>query len=514
MPLLTITVDDPCPLLAYSPTGWTQGTSQSDNKASSYYLTTFHPTNRDQSSVSFTFNGTGVQIFGARRGNHGNFQITIDNNAFPSISGASAQDKFQDSLFSTTALTQGLHTLTLTNQPTDGNHNFVDIDFITWQSNIGKDDDQLVVRTVQDMDPAFVYQPANAWTSAPDHIGLFSGGTGHSIGNGTSGDGIQLYGPIGPNGSPYSISIDGGPSRQFSASNTAYTPQMMLFHADNLGDGKHVLKLEHQPAAPNQQFAIDYANVLSSSSMSSAQNTAPQNGNSSSGNSSSGLSGGLIAGIVLPILVIIGCVVVVGIILVRRRRARQEPNKSVESSSWLQGYGPSPPVEEYQPPPSFGSRSNYTSYRGPPRSLQATSPSDITFTSVMQSQSSVSLDRRSTYGRSYYTSPSERAGTTPYGEPEVSISQAYPASSQDEHPSQSNNTTNNNFTNSTNPRPSKGEVVLASNNGVSRSLSPINEGASGERDGGSITGSPLDRPPPNYSQATEPYVSRRPEGEP
>lgn len=150
MPLLTITVDDPCPLLAYSPTGWTQGTSQSDNKASryvvllflylfsfivaflaSYYLTTFHPTNRDQSSVSFTFNGTGVQIFGARRGNHGNFQIAIDNNTFPSISGASSQDKFQDSLFSTTALTQGLHTLTLTNQPTDGNHNFVDIDFVS-----------------------------------------------------------------------------------------------------------------------------------------------------------------------------------------------------------------------------------------------------------------------------------------------------------------------------------------------------------------------------------------------
>lgn len=79
--------------------------------------------------MSFSFNGTAVEIFGARRDNHGDYQITIDN-VTSTISGLSNPNVFKTSLFSISNLTQGLHTVTLTNKPTDNNHKFVDIDFV------------------------------------------------------------------------------------------------------------------------------------------------------------------------------------------------------------------------------------------------------------------------------------------------------------------------------------------------------------------------------------------------
>ncbi|KDQ27513.1 hypothetical protein PLEOSDRAFT_28805, partial [Pleurotus ostreatus PC15] len=129
--------------------------------------------NTQDASLSFSFNGTAVEIFGAKRGNHGDYQITIDNVTSTS-SGRADPSVFKTSLFSISNLAQGFHTVTLTNKPTDNNHNFVDIDF----SRIGKDKDNLVVKTFQDTDPSFSFSPSNAWSNSPDQIGLFNGGSG------------------------------------------------------------------------------------------------------------------------------------------------------------------------------------------------------------------------------------------------------------------------------------------------------------------------------------------------
>ncbi len=83
------------------------------------------------------------------------------------------------------------------------------------------------------------------------------------------GDGVQLFGPVGPLGAPYTVQVDGGPVRSLASVRDFYSPQMILFHADNLGDGIHVLRLEYQGSSSNQSFAIDYANTLSTSSMGS-----------------------------------------------------------------------------------------------------------------------------------------------------------------------------------------------------------------------------------------------------
>lgn len=96
----------------------------------SYSQTSFTATNIAGAVASFTFNGTGVQIFGAKRGNHGNYQIKVDDTLFPPVSGkAPDPGLYQQPLFSTTGLNQGLHLVTLTNQE----NAFVDIDFVCLQ---------------------------------------------------------------------------------------------------------------------------------------------------------------------------------------------------------------------------------------------------------------------------------------------------------------------------------------------------------------------------------------------
>lgn len=84
-------------------------------------------TNTDGASASFTFNGTGVQLFGSKRGNHGFYQVQVDGVAFPAINGANVDPgSFQDVLFSTDTLSQGEHELIVTNQ----GDKFFDIDFV------------------------------------------------------------------------------------------------------------------------------------------------------------------------------------------------------------------------------------------------------------------------------------------------------------------------------------------------------------------------------------------------
>ncbi|KAF9501657.1 hypothetical protein BDN71DRAFT_1479240 [Pleurotus eryngii] len=277
MPILTTTVEDPCPLISYSTTGWQQGRGESDPLiTTSYSQSSFTASKTGDASVSFSFNGTDIELFGSRRDNHGNYEVTIDNRT-SSLNGFAQPNLFKQSLFSALNLTQGYHTITLINKPTDNGHNFVDIDFITWKSHIGEEDDKLIIKAFQDTDPAFLYTPSDAWSANPDQIGLFNGGSGHQITGGASGsltytfsvrDGVQLFGPIGPLGAPYFVQVDGGPVRSLTSAKDFYAAQMMLFHADNLGDRKHVLQLEYRGSL-NQSFAIDYANVLSTSSSNS-----------------------------------------------------------------------------------------------------------------------------------------------------------------------------------------------------------------------------------------------------
>ncbi|KAI6099324.1 hypothetical protein EDD16DRAFT_1659336 [Pisolithus croceorrhizus] len=265
MSLVTNLIDDKSPLILYDST-WLPGNSWDDLYADQYYLGTFTTNNVTNGAASFSFNGTGVWIYGAKRGNHNTFTVQLDDVTYGPYTGYSAASEFMQVLFNYTTLLQGLHNLTLTNTGT--NSEYVDIDLIVWQSEIGSGDQELVTETVQDTDPRFQYQ-SSVWTSPPD-ANFYSNGTGHytegylaSVSFIFTGEMVTLFGATSTSTGPYTVQLDGGNMSNYNG--TAFLPfyGVTLFHADNLGLGQHNLTLTNVPAATGQQLCIDYALVYS-----------------------------------------------------------------------------------------------------------------------------------------------------------------------------------------------------------------------------------------------------------
>lgn len=350
MPQFNTTIEDFAPVISYSGSNdWRAGTSATDSSSDLYSDSSFTLSQADGATATFTYNGTSFTIFGSKRANHGFYQITVDGNAFPPDNGASPDPgQFQVPLFSSPALPQGLHTVTLTNQGTS----FVDIDFITWQSSVGDDDEQLVVSTVQDTDPSFVYTPGNVWGTNPPNIGTYSGSSGHGTATPGAfmtytftGDAVYLYGPVGPGSSPYSVILDGESPVNHTANKQFYQPQVLLYSATNLGPGEHVVKVEYQPSEPGQIFAIDYANVYTTASTPAAANK-----------SSTGLSSAAVAGIVIALLFVLFILAAL-LIFLRRRKGRK--NKRSLESPMVQSVGSNrdilatPAMYSSQPQPRY-----------------------------------------------------------------------------------------------------------------------------------------------------------------
>src|SRR5690606_23787483 len=71
-------------------------------------------TSTNGANVFFTFTGTNVGIFGAKRQRNGFFQITVDSNAYTPVNGkADDPGTFQTALFSSKPLSNAQHTVSL-----------------------------------------------------------------------------------------------------------------------------------------------------------------------------------------------------------------------------------------------------------------------------------------------------------------------------------------------------------------------------------------------------------------
>lgn len=263
MSLVTNLIDDKSPLILYDST-WLPGNSWDDSSADQYYLGTFTTNNVTNGAASFSFNGTGVWIYGAKRGNHNTYTVQLDDNTYGPYTGYSAASEFMQVLFNYTTLSQGWHNLTLTNTGT--NAEYVDIDLIVWHSEVGSGGQDLVTETVQDTDPRFQYQ-SSVWAS-PSDASFYSNGTGHytdgylaSVSFIFTGEMVTLFGATSTSTGPYTAQLDGG--NAFKYNGTAFLPfyGVTLYHADNLGSGQHNLTLTNVPAAAGQQLCIDYALV-------------------------------------------------------------------------------------------------------------------------------------------------------------------------------------------------------------------------------------------------------------
>ncbi|KAG6901014.1 hypothetical protein C0995_002293 [Termitomyces sp. Mi166 len=173
----------------------------------------------DDASASFTFNGTGVEIFGARRGNHGLYAIRVDNTSYPTQNGSANPDIFQQSLFTVQGLQQGQHEVTITNVGTT----FVDIDYISWVTNLDGPSNELFIKTFQDTDPSFMFS-GSAWQSDPN-AGRFIDRSARYVLHtllkmafqDIDGEGVSLYGPVSTSGAEYTVQLDGGILQVFSS---------------------------------------------------------------------------------------------------------------------------------------------------------------------------------------------------------------------------------------------------------------------------------------------------------
>ncbi|PPQ90563.1 LOW QUALITY PROTEIN: hypothetical protein CVT25_015877 [Psilocybe cyanescens] len=293
MPFFPVVIEDTSPMLAFSPTDWragVSGDSQLDHQ-SSYLLT-----QTDGATISLDFYGSSVQIFGSKRSYHGEYKVQLDKNPYQSFSGLSYTELFQQSLFSAN-FTLGDHEVRISNQ----NITFTDVDYITFQTSAGKENETLIVNTFEDGHPSFKYAPSSSWKT-PDKAGTFIGSTGHyralthpsattdplASANFTfhviiliywisflidcflisKGDAVALYGPVGPNScTAYSIKVDNGNPSLFTSSRQFYKPQQILFYAGNLGVGQHILQIQLPGSSSSGEFAIDFATVYTTPSL-------------------------------------------------------------------------------------------------------------------------------------------------------------------------------------------------------------------------------------------------------
>ncbi|KAF7340849.1 hypothetical protein MSAN_02114400 [Mycena sanguinolenta] len=272
MATTNFTIDNVNPMIQYAPDGaWVAGSDTADPLGYLYSNNgTFEVSITQGSSATFTFNGTQIYVYGAKRNNHSPYSVTLDGttNTFDGFSAISVWEP----IFVSDVLQPGLHTLTLTNQMTNSSFPYLDLDYITWTTIIPAGEPQ----TLEDTDLSFSYSPSTAWTTDLATLQLtgFSNGNGHaaqksgaSVTVSFSGTFISIFGAIGPTFSPYSVRVDGVDAGTFNGTQEAYTPQVALYTATGLAAGQHTLELTLQHAG---LLAVDYVQVpMSTSSVSS-----------------------------------------------------------------------------------------------------------------------------------------------------------------------------------------------------------------------------------------------------
>ncbi|PPQ66479.1 hypothetical protein CVT24_007053 [Panaeolus cyanescens] len=207
---------------------------------------------------------------------HGSYQITIDAWVYNPVSGnvSDGDGLFQTSLFTTSSLKVGYHTVWMTNV----GQGALDLDYLTWQTPIGQPEEELITQTIQDNESSFRYSPEGAWNVTFPNQGMFAGGSGHQtttagataelafemvdIESFLTGDTVFLYGSVGPNGASYSVQMDDQAPLNFTSLKSPYRPGTMLYQASNLGGGRHTVKVVSTSYSNSgRTLSIDYAEV-------------------------------------------------------------------------------------------------------------------------------------------------------------------------------------------------------------------------------------------------------------
>ncbi|KAG9094065.1 hypothetical protein FRC06_011196 [Ceratobasidium sp. 370] len=268
-----VTIDDISPLITYTGQWRDSYNFSGDPFTSRYAGNSFHSSRTTGSQASFRFNGTAVYIFGAKRGNHGQYSVKVDNEQPQEFDGYAPtqpdgtdgvyQVLAQQPLYARSGLTNGLHNITLTNDgETNSAQPFVDIDFITWTSN----DEAGLSETLDD--GQFEYRPPSAWSTSSQFVNNYYGKTEHitsqrgaSASLAFEGSGIYLYGGTLNDHGVYTINLDDHPPVVLNGFTKDFHPKNILYYADGLGPGTHKLTVTNNDPQ-GRYLDVDHVDII------------------------------------------------------------------------------------------------------------------------------------------------------------------------------------------------------------------------------------------------------------
>ncbi|QRW23881.1 hypothetical protein RhiXN_10205 [Rhizoctonia solani] len=387
-----VTIDDISPLITYQGQWLDSYNLAADPYTDRYLGKTFHSSRTDGSQATFQFNGTDVWIFGAKRGNHGNFIVTIDNGQAQRIDGYAPRQPdgvdgvYQFPIFSRTGLSDGLHTVTLTNDNGGSTTRpFVDIDFITWTSNddVGKN------ITIDDSDPAWSYTSSGQqWGTSSTYVVDYYQQTEHvtNVAGATAsvqfeGNAVYLYGGTLDDHGTFNVQVNDHPAVSMNGSTVGYHPRVLLYYADGLGPGTHKLTVTNTNGG--KYLDVDYVQVLQSSA-SEASESNP------GGKAKTPIIAGTVCGVVIGLAWIIAAV---WWFMRRRKRGEGVDLLNTEAKAYdvpPAGYGPAssgPGWDGQSSVPNNQPWANDPAYTG---SYYQNPPSQTTYPMSMYPPSSVS----------------------------------------------------------------------------------------------------------------------------
>ncbi|KAG8776761.1 hypothetical protein FRC12_000704 [Ceratobasidium sp. 428] len=321
-----VTIDDISPLITYQGR-WKDSfnLTNSDPYTDQYLGSSFHVSITSGAQFLFQFNGIAVYIFGAKRTNHGNYSVQLDNEKFKEFNGLApvGLDRvFQVPIYAREGLPNRLHKVVLTNKG-GSTSPYVDIDFVTWTSNDEPN------RNETFGNEKFSY--SDGWINTSPDVAEYHGRTGHTTSQkGASasltfeGTGIYLYGGTSPDHGAYTIELDDNPLVLMNGSTKDYHPKILLFYADSLGPGVH--KITAINADTEGKFLdIDYADIVQTSLENSATPIFDTK------NSTSG-----IVGAVCGTIIVLALVTAIAWYLMRRKKHLSESADLINEE-----YGPS-----------------------------------------------------------------------------------------------------------------------------------------------------------------------------
>ncbi|TYJ57092.1 hypothetical protein B9479_002193 [Cryptococcus floricola] len=341
-------IDDASPQFQYFSSGntWMQDhTTLADPYLDQYFSNTFMATHTDGDSVSLTFNGTAITIYGAQRANHGAYSTQLDGGT-PSIqTGYLAEANFQAPLFEAASLDGDReHTVILVNLPSETH--------VSWTNNTEWwyfDIDYAVITTVgkvwtttfDDQSPAMSYT-GSGWKNNnltdPRYFNQSTHATqivGDSVSLAFNGSSVQVFGGLNFDHGNYSVALDGGKTADYNGTSVNMLQGASLFVASGLEEGPHNVRLTNLgQGRKGKYFSVDYMVVNSTIDPSlSANNTGGNttstaiasplpDDSSSTPSSSSPIKAGITAVIVLGAVIALGMVLTLLFFLCRCTRAK------------------------------------------------------------------------------------------------------------------------------------------------------------------------------------------------